>query len=52
MNNEAQAAEVPFPFSRDDKPTGHITFNGEPMPYWLPPHVSAESIHREIPEGP
>jgi len=45
VNSEAQAAEVPFPFSRDDKPTGYITVNGEPMAYWLPVGVTAESIN-------
>lgn len=35
----------------NDEPTGHIDFNGKPMAYWLPPGVSTESIHREIPEA-
>ena len=26
------------------EPTGHIIVDGEPMAYWLPPGVTAESI--------
>ena len=34
---------------RFDDPTGHIIVDGEPMAYWLPAGVSAESIG--IPEN-
>jgi hypothetical protein len=30
---------------------GTIKVEGKPMSFWLPPHVSTESIKRPIPEG-
>jgi hypothetical protein len=38
--------EIPFPFDRSvEQPTGHIRVDGEPMAFWLPGGVTAESIN-------
>jgi hypothetical protein len=42
----------PFPFDRE--PTGHIVVDADtfpqPMAFWLPPGVSAETITAPIPD--
>lgn len=41
----ADAVIIDDPYAETEiEPTGHITVDGEPMDYWLPPGVTAESL--------